>query len=111
MADLALLSADYFSVPEEEIKGLESVLTVVGGKVVYGAGEFEKLGPPPLPVGPDWSPVKYYGGYSGTGASEGAAAKHQARRSLHAHALGAKAHRWVLGEMGLWGLGCECAAF
>ena len=38
LADLAVLSADYFSVPEEEIKGIESVLTLVGGKVVYGAG-------------------------------------------------------------------------
>lgn len=58
LADLAVLSADYFSVPEEQIKGLASVLTVVGGKVVY-ADEFERLGPPPLPVSPDWSPVKH----------------------------------------------------
>jgi hypothetical protein len=43
LADLAVLSADYFSVPEEDIKGIESVLTVVGGKVVYGAGEFKRL--------------------------------------------------------------------
>ena len=63
LADLAVLSADYFSVPEEEIKGIESVLTIVGGKVVYGAEEFERLAPPPLPVSPDWSPVKAYGGY------------------------------------------------
>jgi hypothetical protein len=58
-----VLSADYFSVPEEEIKGLESVLTLVGGKVVYGAGEFTGLAPRPLPVLPDWSPVRSYGGY------------------------------------------------
>src|SRR5207244_6980932 len=63
LADFAVLSADYFSVPEEEIKRIESVLTVVGGKVVYGAKEFERLAPPPLPVSPDWSPVKVYGGY------------------------------------------------
>src|SRR6516162_2488464 len=63
LADLAVLSADYFSVPEEEIKGIASVLTVVGGKVVYGAGEFERLAPPPLPVAPGWSPVGVYGGY------------------------------------------------
>jgi predicted amidohydrolase YtcJ len=30
LADLAILSADYFSIPDEEIKQLESVLTVVG---------------------------------------------------------------------------------
>ncbi|HKZ17906.1 MAG TPA: amidohydrolase, partial [Geobacteraceae bacterium] len=40
LADLAVLSADYFSIPEEEIKGIESVLTVLGGKVVHGAAEF-----------------------------------------------------------------------
>src|SRR5262245_17909055 len=62
-ADLAVLSADYFSVPEEEIKALESVLTVVGGKVVYGNDEFRPLAPPPLPVMPEWSPVAKYGGY------------------------------------------------
>jgi hypothetical protein len=110
---MAVLSADYFSIPEEQIKSLESVLTIVGGRVVYGAGEFEKLGPPPLPVSPDWSPVKYYGGYAHAGAPQGTPARHQAHRSLHdhVHALGAKAHSWVLGESGLWGLGCECMAF
>ena len=113
LADMAVLSADYFSIPEEQIKSLESVLTIVGGRVVYGAGEFEKLGPPPLPVSPDWSPVKYYGGYAHAGAPQGTPARHQAHRSLHdhVHALGAKAHSWVLGESGLWGLGCECMAF
>ncbi|HJY75106.1 MAG TPA: amidohydrolase, partial [Burkholderiales bacterium] len=62
-ADLAVLSADYFSVPEEEIKALESVLTLVGGKVVYATDEFRPLAPPPLPVMPEWSPVAKYGGY------------------------------------------------
>jgi hypothetical protein len=43
LADLAALSLDFFSVDEEAIKGIESVLTVVDGKVVYGAAEFDKL--------------------------------------------------------------------
>ena len=64
LADLAVLSADYFSIPEEEIKRLESVLTVVGGRVVYAAAPFAKLAPPQLQVSPDWSPVKHYGGYN-----------------------------------------------
>ncbi|XWK70062.1 amidohydrolase family protein [Tunturiibacter gelidiferens] len=36
LADLAVLSSDYFSIPEEETKNLESVLTIAGarGKVV-----------------------------------------------------------------------------
>ncbi|MDH4154582.1 MAG: amidohydrolase [Nitrospira sp.] len=63
LADLAVLSADYFSIPEEQIKRLESVLTIVGGNVVYGTGEFARHAPPPLPVSPDWSPVSAYGGY------------------------------------------------
>jgi len=37
VADIAVLSSDYFSIPEEQIKSLESVLPVVGGKVVYAA--------------------------------------------------------------------------
>ena len=102
LADLSVLSADYFSIPAEQIKHLESVLTIVGGRVVFGAGEFERLGPPPLPVSPDWSPVKTYGGY----AHPGVAHSH-ARQQLcgHVHTPGAKAHRWVLGESGLWCLG------
>lgn len=59
-ADFVALTADYFSIPEEEIRGLESVLTIVDGKVVYGAEEFKKYGPPDLPVTPDWSPVNKF---------------------------------------------------
>lgn len=57
LADLAVLSADYFSVPEERIKSLESVLTIVGGKVVHAAKEFATLAPPPLPASPSWAPA------------------------------------------------------
>src|SRR5580693_2150854 len=64
LADLAVLSSDYFAIPEEEIKGVESVLTVVGGKAVYAAEEFAELSPPVPPVLPDWSPVAAYGGYA-----------------------------------------------
>lgn len=63
LADLAVLSGDYFSVEDEEIKRLESVLTMVGGEVVYAAGQFSDLAPPPIPVAPEWSPVAHYGGY------------------------------------------------
>jgi hypothetical protein len=106
LADLSVLSADYFSIPEEQIKQLESVLTIVGGRIVFAAGEFEGLGPLPLPVSPDWSPVKNYGGYASQGVS-------QMRRQQcgHIHASGVKAPKWVLGESGLWSLGCDCFAF
>src|SRR5712664_2029795 len=49
LADLAVLSADYFSIPQEEIKQLESVLTMVGGKIVYATEEFSRVAPPSLP--------------------------------------------------------------
>ena len=64
LADLAVLSADYFSIPDEDIKRLESVLTLVGGKAVHAAGEFTALAPPALPVLPAWSPVAKFGGYA-----------------------------------------------
>ncbi len=38
LADLAVLNKDYFTVTDEEIKQIRSVLTIVGGKVVYDAG-------------------------------------------------------------------------
>ncbi len=63
LADLAVLSEDLFSIPEERIKRLESVLTLLGGRIVYGKEEFSERAPPELPVMPDWSPSKYFGGY------------------------------------------------
>ena len=39
-ADLAVLSRDYMTVPVDQIGGIESVLTMVGGKVVYAAGPY-----------------------------------------------------------------------
>jgi predicted amidohydrolase YtcJ len=65
LADLAVLSADYFAVPDEQIKGLESVLTVVGGRIVFGQGEFAPLSPPLPKHSPSWSPAGVYGGYGG----------------------------------------------
>jgi hypothetical protein len=63
-ADFAILSADYMTVPEEEIRGIESMLTVTGGDVVYSAPPFGGFAPDPLPaVSPAWSPVAIFGGY------------------------------------------------
>lgn len=63
-ADFAILSADYLAVPEEEIRRIESVLTVTGGDVVYSAEPFAMFAPEPLPpVSPAWSPVAAFGGY------------------------------------------------
>ena len=35
LADLAVLSKDYFTVPVDQVGGIESVTTMVGGRVVY----------------------------------------------------------------------------
>ncbi|PQO29838.1 amidohydrolase [Bremerella cremea] len=63
-ADLAVLSEDYFSIEPDRIRSLESVLTLVGGKVVYGKGNYANFSPDLPPVSPDWSPVAHYGGYN-----------------------------------------------
>jgi len=42
-ADLAVLSDDYLTVPVEQVGDLHSVLTMVGGKAVYGEGPFAAL--------------------------------------------------------------------
>ena len=43
LADLAVLSADYLTVPTGEIGALESLLTMVGGRIVYAAGPYAPL--------------------------------------------------------------------
>lgn len=63
LADFVLLSDDYFSVADDQIKNLQSVLTVVGGRVVYGSDKYSDLSPKIADPLPSWSPVKYFGGY------------------------------------------------
>ncbi|KTC78153.1 amidohydrolase [Legionella brunensis] len=63
LADFAVLSKDFFLVPEEDIKDIYSLMTVVGGKIVHACDSFSQYNPPIPPVSPSWSPVKYYGGY------------------------------------------------
>ena len=117
-ADFAALSDDFFSMEEEGIKYLESVLTVVNGKIVYGSEEFTTIGPPDLPVSPSWSPVAAYGGYSRykpvAGAALACVPSCATLCGVHAHA-----HPWASGRdvpvsdaNGFWGaLGCSCFAF
>lgn len=62
-ADLVILSDDYFSVPDEQIRSITALMTMVNGKIVWGTGDYATVAPAPLPVIPAWSPVKYYGGY------------------------------------------------
>jgi len=112
LADLAVLSEDYFSIPDEQIKQLESVLTIVGGKIVYATAEFSELAPPALPVSPSWSPVKEYGGYA-KGPNQCLVPSGHASCSHDETSAdgGTRSHLQVLGDAGLWGLGCDCFAF
>jgi len=104
MADLAVLSADYFSIPDEAIKGLESVLTLVGGRIVYAAGEFASLAPPLPPASPDWSPVAWYGGYARAGSTDAA------QNSAAAIFPGGASARHGRAPQA-WGFACGCFAF
>jgi hypothetical protein len=112
-ADLAVLSADYFSVAENEIKDIESDLTIVDGRVVHGAGDFSSWGPPPLPVLPEWSPVKTVGGYHRVSHNQVEARRTSANRRSCAEGLlgallGSRGH--LLPQPPL-DLGCDCFAF
>ncbi len=42
VADLVVLNADYLTVPEDQIRSLESLLTMVGGRIVYAAKPFSQ---------------------------------------------------------------------
>ena len=64
LADLTVPDRDYFACPEDEIADTAADLTLVGGKVVYAAGDFAALDNPPPPAMPDWSPVRRFGGYA-----------------------------------------------
>ncbi len=63
-ADIAVLTADYFTVPEDEIADLESVLTITAGEIVYGAEEFADRAPQLPAISPYWSPTAVFGGYA-----------------------------------------------
>ncbi|XKY24395.1 amidohydrolase (plasmid) [Pseudomonas luteola] len=115
LADLAVLSADFFSVDEEAIKHIESLLTVVNGNVVYGAGEFDRLGPPAIPVVPDWSPVAKVPGHWKPSATLQQQV-HQCVGSCgvhgHSHERARQKSVPVSDYAGFWGaFGCSCFSF
>jgi predicted amidohydrolase YtcJ len=103
LADLAVLSEDYFAVQEDQIRDIESVLTVVGGRVVHASGPFAAQAPAsPRPM-PDWLPVNIYGGY-----------QHRRAGPAAAHAPGCcgrvGAAPLIIGDQGAWRYQCGCAA-
>jgi hypothetical protein len=88
-ADLAVLSADYFTVPDHEISHIESLVTLVGGKIVYATGEYENIAAPLPDITPAWSPIARFGGYHATGTGVG-----QARSVVDAAADSEEQRAW-----------------
>lgn len=125
LADLVVPDRDYFGCAESEIADTTALLTLVGGKVVWGAGEFAGLddAPPPPPM-PDWSPARRFGGYAAWGDGPGkplqAQIQRQALSCACAHACNLHGHEharsWtgtppVADARDFWGaLGCACWA-
>jgi predicted amidohydrolase YtcJ len=123
LADLIVPDRDYFSCADVEIADTTSDLTIVGGKIVYGAGEFRSLDrSPPPPAMPDWSPVRSFGGY---GAWKQADAKPSLKMQAmqmcgcangcavhgHDHARAWSGRLPVSSLKDFWGaLGCACWA-
>jgi predicted amidohydrolase YtcJ len=121
LADLVVLDRDYFSVAEDEIVHIESDLTLLGGQVVWGAGDFSREAPPIPPPTPDWSPVRTFGGYHTTKTQErtGFFAKVAAACGCstacgvhgHDHAATARLQAPAADQKSFWdALGCACWA-
>ena len=115
-ADLAVLDRDMMNVPEDELKDMRAVLTVVAGKIVYGDGDFSPFAPAAPPISPDWSPVKKFGGYQHASASSPRLAlacgcANACNVHGHAHAKAYTSAAPADDLRGFWGvLGCSCWA-
>src|ERR1700760_1153791 len=65
-ADLIVPDRDFFACAEDDIADTTSLLTIVGGKVVYGVDQFASFDDCEVPPAmPDWSPVRRFGGFAG----------------------------------------------
>ena len=93
-ADLAVLSEDYFAVPDSRIAGIESVLTVAGGTVVYAAEPYEGQDEPLPDVTVTWSPVARFGGYHNLAAASAPSGVRQAEAFAEAAADSAEQRAW-----------------
>lgn len=67
LADFVIYDRDPLNVPDIELLRMESVVTVMGGRIVFAQGTFRSINPPlPAPL-PSWSPVAAFGGYGARG--------------------------------------------
>ncbi|MEO0361662.1 MAG: amidohydrolase family protein, partial [Pseudomonadota bacterium] len=117
-ADLAVLSNDFMAVPPEEIRRIRSELTMVGGRVVYGEGDYAELSPPMPPASPSWSPVNAEASpgeraAAPTGQQFAAACGCSNHCGLHGHDHGIAWNTPIPARdlKSFWGaLGCSCFA-
>jgi predicted amidohydrolase YtcJ len=121
LADLIVPDRDYFACSEDEIADLTSDLTMVGGRIVYGAGDFARFDEAsPPPAMPDWSPVRTFGGYAAWAEPKNAFARKVALACGCANQCGIHGHdhatAWssklpIADLRSFWGaLGCACWA-
>ena len=123
LADLIVPDRDYFNCAEEEIADTASLLTIVGGRVVYASGDFSRFDESaPPPAMPDWSPVRIYGGYAAwsnkamamkTGGQRVAACGCANNCNIHGHGHERVwSSRLPIADLkSFWGaLGCSCWA-
>ncbi len=124
LADLMVPDRDFFACAESDIADTSALLTVVGGKVVWGAGDFARFDDRPIPLAmPDWSPVRRFGGYGAWGSQEGAPLNNAARIAAacacandcnvhgHQHATAWSSKLPIADLKSFWGaLGCACWA-
>lgn len=107
-ADMAILSNDYFSIPDESIKNITSVLTILGGKIVYAADEFSELDKDnELPISPDWSPIHQYGGYYQS-MKHSSCSCHNIKKTSLDELLGINKKKYSLNP---WSFGCDCFSY
>jgi hypothetical protein len=112
LADFAVLSHDFFSVPEDDIRSIVSLLTVVDGKIVYADGDFQSLDPGVPPAMPDWSPVNFGSRYWKGEAAHPARRAMPSARACLVHGRAAAPAQDHAEPQGFWGaLGCACWAF
>jgi predicted amidohydrolase YtcJ len=117
-ADFAVLDRDLFGVREDQIRETASLLTIVGGRIVWADGPFRKLSPPPLPAAPSWSPVAAYGGYQHGPVADMNGAQRRIARACGCSGCGVHGHEHgtayasaapVSDLRAFWGaLGCAC---
>lgn len=110
-ADLAVLSQDYFKIPENSIKDITSILTILGGKIVFGAEEFSDLDPGKnLPISPDWSPIRHFGGYHGFSKLNSCSCGHPHLKHRRT-SLDTFLRSHTKESLNPWTFGCDCFSY